>query len=222
MTVAYKIIFTLSSLSNYFPIIPLLFLYNKLDKAFRIYLFILIIGSTNDLLGYAKRMLGFNFNYMIINDIYHIIDYGFFLFFFYITNNKKHSKRYFIIFFIGMIFQSIDWLFITKFKYNSIYANVFYFSVFCFLSLDKINFQIINAKKTNSKIDWLLIFYITILIYYSYALYTLSLYCLNIPLNIKIEPSLYNIFNIVNLFVNITLAIVLTKYFKNQRSSFLI
>ncbi len=222
MTVAYKILFTLSSLSNYFPIIPLIFLYKKLDKAFRIYLFILIIGSTNDLLGYAKRMLGFKFNYMIINDIYHIIDYGLFLFFFYTTNNKKHAKRYFIIFFIGIIFQSIDWIFITKFIYNSIYVGVFYFSVFCFLSLDKINFQIINAKKTNSKVDWLLIFYITICIYYSYALFTLSLYCLNIPLNIKIEPSLYNILNIVNLFVNITLAIVLTKYFKNQRSSLLI
>ena len=222
MSETFQILYTLSSLSNYFPIIPLIFLYNKLNKAFKVYLLVLIIGSTNDLLGYAKSMLGFDFNYMLVVDIYEIINYGLLLYFFFIINNKKHINRYFIIFFIGMIFQGIDWLYITKFKYNSIYATVFYFSVFSFLSFDRINYQMINTKKTNHNVNWLLIFYITICIYYSYALFTLSLYCLNIPLNIKIEPSLYYILNIVNIFVNITLAIVVIKLFKNQKRNFLI
>ena len=222
MTDPYKILFTLSTFSNFLPIISLMYLFNKLDKAFRIYLLVLIIGSSIDLLGYAKLMLGFHFNYMLIVDFYEIINYGLILYFFFLINNKKNANNFLIAFFIGMIFQSIDWLFITKFKYNSIYAAVFYDSVFCYLSFDRINFQIINTKKTNSKVDWLLIFYITICIYYSYVIFTLSLYCLNIPLNIKIEPSLYYILNIVNTIVNITLAIVLPNIFNKQRDNFII
>ncbi len=217
-----QILYTLSSISNYFPIIPLIYLYNKINKGFKIYLLVLVLGSTNDLLGYAKSILGFHFDYMFIIDIYEILNFGLLLYFFCIINNNKHIEKYLITFLIGLIVQYIDWFYITKFKYNTIYATVFYYSVFSFLSFDRINYQIINTKKTNHKIDWLLLFFITICIYYSYALFTFSLYCLNIPLNIKIEPSLYYILNMVNIFTNISLAIILIKYFKTQKHNFLI
>jgi hypothetical protein len=222
MSPAYQILFTLSSFTNLLPIISLLYLFNKLDKAFRIYLLVLIIGSSNDLLGYIRIILGFKFNYMLINDFHEIINYGMILFFFYFLNHKKYLNRYLIIFLIGLLIQNIDWFYITKFKYNTIYADLFYYSVFSFLSFDRINYQIINTKKTNHTVDWLLVFCITICIYYSYSVYTLALYCLNIPLNIKIEPSLYYVLNIVNLLANITLAIVVINLFKKKRSSFII
>ena len=222
MSPAYQILFTLSSFTNLLPIISLLYHFNKLDKAFRIYLLVLIIGSSNDLLGYIRIILGFKFNYMLINDFHEIINYGMILFFFYFLNHKKYLNRYLIIFLIGLLIQNIDWFYITKFKYNTIYADLFYYSVFSFLSFDRINYQIINTKKTNHTVDWLLVFCITICIYYSYSVYTLALYCLNIPLNIKIEPSLYYVLNIVNLLANITLAIVVINLFKKKRSSFII
>ncbi len=222
MSPAYQILFTLSSFTNLLPIISLLYLFNKLDKAFRIYLLVLIIGSSNDLLGYIRIILGFKFNYMLINDFHEIINYGMILYFFYFLNHKKYLNRYLIIFLIGLLIQNIDWFYITKFKYNTIYADLFYYSVFSFLSFDRINYQIINTKKTNHTVDWLLVFCITICIYYSYSVYTLALYCLNIPLNIKIEPSLYYVLNIVNLLANITLAIVVINLFKKKRSSFII
>ncbi len=222
MSPAYQILFTLSSFTNLLPIISLLYLFNKLDKAFRIYLLVLIIGSSNDLLGYIRIILGFKFNYMLINVFHEIINYGMILYFFYFLNHKKYLNRYLIIFLIGLLIQNIDWFYITKFKYNTIYADLFYYSVFSFLSFDRINYQIINTKKTNHTVDWLLVFCITICIYYSYSVYTLALYCLNIPLNIKIEPSLYYVLNIVNLLANITLAIVVINLFKKKRSSFII
>lgn len=222
MSPAYQILFTLSSFTNLLPIISLLYLFNKLDKAFRIYLLVLIIGSSNDLLGYIRIILGFKFNYMLINDFHEIINYGMILYFFYFLNHKKYLNRYLIIFLIGLLIQNIDWFYITKFKYNTIYADLFYYSVCSFLSFDRINYQIINTKKTNHTVDWLLVFCITICIYYSYSVYTLALYCLNIPLNIKIEPSLYYVLNIVNLLANITLAIVVINLFKKKRSSFII
>ncbi len=222
MSPAYQILFTLSSFTNLLPIISLLYLFNKLDKAFRIYLLVLIIGTSNDLLGYVRFILGFKFNYMLINDFHEIINYGMILYFFYFLNHKKYLNRYLIIFLIGLLIQNIDWFYITKFKYNTIYADLFYYSVFSFLSFDRINYQIINTKKTNHTVDWLLVFCITICIYYSYSVYTLALYCLNIPLNIKIEPSLYYVLNIVNLLANITLAIVVINLFKKKRSSFII
>ncbi len=222
MSPAYQILFTLSSFTNLLPIISLLYLFNKLDKAFRIYLLVLIIGSSNDLLGYIRIILGFKFNYMLINDFHEIINYGMILYFFYFLNHKKYLNRYLIIFLIGLLIQNIDWFYITKFKYNTIYADLFYYSVFSFLSFDRINYQIINTKKTNHTVDWLLVFCITICIYYSFSVYTLALYCLNIPLNIKIEPSLYYVLNIVNLLANITLAIVVINLFKKKRSSFII
>lgn len=211
MTAIYKILFSISSYSNLLPIIPLLFLYNKLNKAFRIYLIVLIIGASIDLLGFAKIYSGFHFNYMLIIDIYEVINYVLILSFFYFLNNRKYLNRYVIIFLIGLTVQSIDWLYITKFKYNSIYAEVFYYMVCCYLCFDRINYQIIHSKKMLFKIDWLLIFFITICVYYSYAIFTLTLYCLNIPLNIKIDVSLYYILNIVNTLVNITLTYVITK-----------
>jgi hypothetical protein len=221
MNLLSKTLFIISSFSNLLPIIPLLFLYHKIDKAFRIYLIVLIVGASNDLLEYAKISLGFNFNYMLMNDIHEIIDYGLMLYFFYIINNKKYLNKYVVVFIIGLIFQYIDWFYITKFKYNSIYVEVFYYAVSCFLSFDRINYQILNTKKTSSKPDWLLIFCITICIYYSYSLFTLALYCLNIPLNIKIDISLYYILNIINVLVNMTLAFVITKLFKRQYNYFL-
>lgn len=217
-----QILFTISSFSNILPIISLVYLFNKLDKAFKIYLLVLIIGSSNDLLGYIRIILGFNFNYMLINDVHEIINYGMILYFFYILNQKKYFKRYLLIFLIGFLIQNIDWIYITKFKYNTIYANLFYYSVCSFMSFDRINYQIINTKKTNHNVDWLLVFYITICIYYSYSIYTLALYCLNIPLNIKIEPSLFYILNIVNILANITLTIVVINLFKKKRSCLLI
>jgi hypothetical protein len=222
MSPASQILFTLSSFSNLLPIISLVYLFNKLDKAFKIYLLVLIIGSSNDLLGYLRLILGFKFNYMLINDIHEIINYGMILYFFYILNQKKYLDRYFIIFLIGLLIQNIDWFFITKSKYNTIYADLFYYSVCSYLSFDRINYQIINTKKINHNVDWLLVFCITICIYYSYSIYTLALYCLNIPLKIKIEPSLYYILNIVNMLANITLAIVVLNLFKKKRSSFII
>jgi hypothetical protein len=216
MSPASQMLFTLSSYSNLLPIISLAYLFNKLDKAFKIYLLVLIIGSSNDLLGYLRLILGFKFNYMLINDIHEIINYGMILYFFYLLNQKKYLDRYFIIFLIGLLIQNIDWFYITKFKYNTIYADLFYYLVCSFLSFDRINYQIINTKKTNHNVDWLLVFCITISIYYSYSIYTLALYCLNIPLNIKIEPSLYYILNIVNMLANITLAIVVINLFKKR------
>ncbi len=211
MSPLYKILFSISSYSNLLPIIPLLFLYNKLDKAFRIYLIVLIVGASNDLLGFAKIVLGFHFNYLLINDFHEIINYALILSFFYFLNNRKYLNSYVIVFLIGLSVQSIDWFFITKFKYNSIYANLFYYMVCCYLCFDRINYQIIHSKKLVYKIDWLLIFFITICVYYSYAIFTLTLYCLNIPLNIKIDVSLYYTLNIVNTVVNITLTYVITK-----------
>ncbi len=222
MSDVFQILFTLSSFTNLLPIVSLIYLYKYLGKAFRIYLLVLIIGSINDLLGYAKLILGFNFNYMLINDIHEIINYGLLLSFFYQISNKKKLNSYFIVFLIGIVIQNIDWFYITKFKYNSIYADLFYYSVYCFLSFDRINFQMINTNKIYTKFDWLLIFYIALCIYYSYSIFTLALYCLNIPLNIKIDPSLYYILNIINIFTNITLAIVVTKLFKKHRGKFII
>lgn len=221
MNLLSKTLFIISSFSNLLPIIPLLFLYHKLDRAFRIYLAVLIVGASNDLLGYVKISLGFHFNYMLLNDIHEIINYGLMLYFFYIINKRKYLNKYIIIFLIGLIFQYIDWFHITKFKYNSIYVEVFYYSVTCFLCFDRINYQIMNVKKTNAKPDWLLIFCITICVYYSYSIFTLALYCLNIPLNIKIDISLYYILNIINVIANITLAFVIAKLFKKQYNYFL-
>ena len=103
MTDPYKILFILSTFSNFLPIISLMYLYNKLDKAFRIYLLVLIIGSSIDLLGYAKRMLGFHFNYMLIVDFYEIINYGLILYFFFLINNKKKCEQ-----FLNSIFYRYD------------------------------------------------------------------------------------------------------------------
>ena len=221
MTTTQIIFFKISTLSNLLPIITLTTFYNKLSKPFKIFFLNLIIGNCNDLLGYVKQIFKFHFNFLIVGDIYHIIDYGVILYFFYILNNKKYLNRYLFIYFIGLVIQIIDWFFITKFKYNTIYSDVFLFSVCCYLYLDKINFIIINTKTLYIKSNWLLLFFITMSIYYSYCIFTLSLYCLNIPLNIKIEPSLYSILNIANTLVNITLTIIFTKLF-NRKGEYII
>lgn len=211
MNPLFNILSKYSLISDALPIIPFLFYYNKMGKAFKVFLVILCIGLINDLITHFRHNLHLSVSHLLITDIYEIMTFLLMLYFFFILNAEKHIKRYFIVFFIGCVFQILDWLFISKFKINSIYASLFYYIVYCYLCLDKINYQIINETKSNNKVDLVLVFCISIFIFYSYILFTLALYCLNIPLNIKIPSALYNVVIIANIIVNSIMFILLMK-----------
>jgi hypothetical protein len=211
MSPFYKILFTISTISDFLPLIPFAFIYKKLDKAYQVYFYALFIGAVNDSLGLLKITKGLHFNFNLIYDLYEIVAFIIILWFFYILNKQRHKNRYYIVLCVGLVLQIIDWLYITKFKYNSIYASLFYYIVCSYLCLDRINYQIINGKKSSSKVDWSMIFCITIGIYYSYDVFTLSLYCLNLPLKVTIPISLYYIMVLVNIAANSTLLFVIFK-----------
>jgi len=216
MSPIYRILFPISSFSNLIPIIPFLSLYKKINKQYRFFIFILITGAMNDILGVIKFFTSIHFNYMLINDFHEIVTFCLMLRFFYLINQHKHAYRYYIIFTIGIVIQLIDWFYISKFKYNTIYVDLFYYLVYCYLCLDRINFHLLNNKNISRTIDWVLIFYSALFIVESYGVFTLSLYCLNIPLNIKVDLFLYNILLIVNTVVNIVLAIVFIQLSKKE------
>jgi hypothetical protein len=219
LSYTFTILYNISIVSDVLPILSFMFIYKNADKPFRTFLFILLIGLVNDTLGYFRDNLGISRPYLIINDIHEVVTFALLLRFFFLLNNQKFIRRYYIVFCIGILFQLIDWMYISKFKINSIYADLFFYSVYSYLCLDKINYQIINGKKSSTNRDWLLIFMIAICALYSYNIFTLALYGLNLPLQIKLPGILYNVLLASNIIVNATLGFVIFKLFHKQQSS---
>jgi hypothetical protein len=199
-----KLVYYLSNLSNVLPVIAFLFVYKKTKDPFNIIFLILILGFLNDLIYYVVYSYYNSFHiYLKISDVYQIVCLGLWLYFFYSLKSKSNKKIHIAAFIIGILFMVFDWAYLSKFNRNGLLGVMYINVVYIYLCLNQIGFQIANGRYSFSRFDPILIYCLAMCIFFSYHIFIVSIYFLEIPLHIKLSPTLYYVVPILNVFTNI-------------------
>ena len=216
-----KTLYILSNISNLIPLIPFIFTYRKNERPYNLIFFIFFIGFLNDLLSYLRYVYFPEYQFFLkINDVYKITCLGLWLYFFNQLSKEGKSKKDFLVFGVGLILLLLDWAYISKYNINSLYAEIYINIIFILLCLKRINYQIINVINVKYRFDPVLIFCICMTVFYSFHLLAISIYSLEIPLHIKIKPTLFNIIPSLNIITNIIYTI--TFFFLPKRNNLLV
>jgi hypothetical protein len=216
-------LYIFSNISNFIPLIPFFFIYKKNEKPFHIIFLILLLGVFNDGISFIifNYLRQYHFH-LKINDLYRIICLGLWLKFFHELYKHKLLKKYLTIFITGVIILIINWTYIYThhININSLFEDIYVDIIFIYLCLKGINNQIFKEITNKYKIDGILIFYIAMCIFYSYHLFVMSIYFLEVPLKIKIQPDLFNVVPFLNILINMVYTFSVCFFPKKQTFKF--